>query len=160
VKVFAFFPFPFTRSPVWVSLRAMKRIELWPVGLVERELEGSARWEELASRPARIRVWPEFREGLAGVEPGDKILVLFWLDRADRGRLLVHPRGDLARPLRGVFATRSPHRPNPIGATVVKVLAVDKEKGILLVEGLDALDGSPVLDIKIASPRFDEGCLI
>ncbi|HAF70425.1 TPA: tRNA (N6-threonylcarbamoyladenosine(37)-N6)-methyltransferase TrmO [Candidatus Acetothermia bacterium] len=138
----------------------MERIELWPVGVVEREGEGSAWWEELASRPCRIRVRPELREGLVGIEPGAKILVLFWLHRADRGRLLVHPRGDRTRPLRGVFSTRSPHRPNPIGATVVKVLAVDQGQGLLIVEGLDALDGSPVLDIKAASPRFDEGCLI
>jgi len=136
----------------------MERIELWSIGVVEREARDPAPSEELASRPARIRVRPEFKEGLKGVEPGGRVLVLFWLHRADRGRLLVHPRGDRARPLRGVFSTRSPHRPNPIGATVVKVLAVDQGRGVLLVEGLDALDGSPVLDIKAASPRFDEGC--
>jgi len=136
----------------------MDRIELWPIGVVERGVRTPTPSEELVGRPCRIRVRPKFREGLKGVQPGGRILVLFWLHRADRGRLLVHPHGDPVRPLRGVFATRSPHRPNPIGATVVKVLAVDQGEGVLLVEGLDALDGSPVLDIKIASPRFDEGC--
>lgn len=136
----------------------MERIELRPIGVVEREDQDPAPAGELASRPARIRVRPEFREGLKGLEPGGRILVLFWLHRADRGRLLIHPRGDPSRPLRGVFVTRSPHRPNPIGATVVEVLEVNCEDGTLVVEGLDALDGTPVLDIKAASPRFDEGC--
>ncbi len=78
------------------------------------------------------------------------MLVLFWLDRTreeEREVLRVHPRGDQERPKKGAFATRSPARPNPIGATVVRIARVDG--GTLLLEELDALDGSPILDIKI-----------
>jgi L-fuculose-phosphate aldolase len=128
-------------------------IMLKPIGWVRRGEEGPSLG--LASGPARIDLLPEVRDGLLGIAPGDKLLVLFWMDRAERGRLRVHPRGERSRPLRGVFATRSPHRPNPIGATVVTVLSLDQIEGALVVEGLDALDGSPVLDIKGQSPRFD-----
>lgn len=132
-------------------------IRLSPIGWVRREERAPAPPEELASRPAAIELAPGLETGLLGVEPGDSLLVLFWMDRAERACLVVHPRGDRDRPLRGVFATRSPHRPNPIGATTVRVLAVDRERGILEVDGLDALDGTPVLDMKAASPRFDRG---
>ncbi len=132
-------------------------IKLEPIGWVRRKEATPTSPEELASGRARIEVAPRFREGLTGVSPGDALLVLFWMDRAERGTLLVHPRGDLSRPLRGVFATRSPHRPNPIGATTVRVIRVDQERGILEVEGLDALDGTPVLDLKATDPHFDSG---
>ncbi|RLE28460.1 tRNA (N6-threonylcarbamoyladenosine(37)-N6)-methyltransferase TrmO [Candidatus Acetothermia bacterium] len=132
-------------------------ISLEPIGWVRREEGTPTSPDELASRPARIELAPRFREGLSRISPGDELLVLFWMDRADRGRLLVHPRGDVRRPLRGVFATRSPHRPNPIGATTVRVIRVDQERGILEVEGLDALDGTPVLDLKATDPHFDRG---
>ena len=74
------------------------------------------------------------------------MLILYWLDRADRSRLQVHPRGDRSRPLRGVFATRSPHRPNPIAVATVEILEVRGTR--FRVRGLDALDGTPLLDIK------------
>jgi tRNA-Thr(GGU) m(6)t(6)A37 methyltransferase TsaA len=94
--------------------------------------------------------WIEFDsdgiEALDGVEPGDRIVVLSWLDRADRDVLTVHPRGDTSRPRVGVFATRSPHRPNPIGLHPVEVLEVDGPR--IRVAGLEALDGTPVLDVK------------
>lgn len=130
-------------------------IVLRPIGWVRSGQGGPSAGPKGGS--ARIDLLPEVREGLLGIAPGDKLLVLFWMDRAERGRLQVHPRGEQNRPLRGVFATRSPHRPNPIGATVVTVLSVDQKEGTLIVEGLDAFDGSPVLDIKEQSPRFDNG---
>src|SRR5512134_3807594 len=84
--------------------------------------------------------------GLMGIQPGDELLVLTWLHLAQRDVLQVHPRGDLNRPLTGVFATRSPDRPNPIGLHRVSVLEV-KEQG-LRVTPLEAIDRTPIVDIK------------
>jgi len=92
---------------------------------------------------------PEFTEGLEGLQPGDILMVLYVLDRVKEPRLKVHPRGDPTKPMKGVFATRSQYRPNPIGLTGVRVLAI--EGNVVRVRGLDALDGSPILDLKIAS---------
>lgn len=89
---------------------------------------------------------PDVIDGLEGIAAGDHIIVLTWLDRADRSVLRVHPRGDPAAPLRGVFSTRSPHRPNPIGLHNVLVLAVTQQR--VKVSGLEALDGTPILDVK------------
>jgi tRNA-Thr(GGU) m(6)t(6)A37 methyltransferase TsaA len=89
---------------------------------------------------------PGVAAGLDGLAVGDEVLVLTWLDRARRDVLRVHPRGDAARPEAGVFATRSPDRPNPIGLHRVTVLAIDGLR--LRVRDLEALDGTPVLDVK------------
>jgi tRNA-Thr(GGU) m(6)t(6)A37 methyltransferase TsaA len=86
------------------------------------------------------------REALDGIRAGDDVLVLTWLDRARREVLRVHPRGDRSRPEQGVFATRSPDRPNPIGLHRVRVLAVDGVR--VHVGGLEAVDGTPILDVK------------
>ena len=85
---------------------------------------------------------------LDGLEPGMAVVVLTWLHLGDRGTLAVHPRSDPTRPLTGVFATRSPDRPNPIGLHRCEVLAVDGPR--LTVRGIEAVDGTPVVDIKIA----------
>jgi tRNA-Thr(GGU) m(6)t(6)A37 methyltransferase TsaA len=90
---------------------------------------------------------PAVRDALADVRRGDDLLVLTWLDRADRRTLRVHPRGDPARPLTGVFSTRSQDRPNPIGLHRVRVLAVEDELR-LHVAGLEAVDRTPILDVK------------
>lgn len=94
--------------------------------------------------------WIEFdevvRAALHGVEVGDEVLVLTWLHLAQRDVLEVHPRGDKTRPLTGVFATRSPDRPNPIGLHRVTVLATEDDR--MRVRPLEALDGTPVIDIK------------
>jgi tRNA-Thr(GGU) m(6)t(6)A37 methyltransferase TsaA len=89
---------------------------------------------------------PAVREALHGIGVGDEVLVLTWLDRARRDVLRVHPRGDRTREERGVFSTRSPHRPNPIGLHRVEVVAV--EDGRLHVRNLEAVDGTPILDVK------------
>jgi tRNA-Thr(GGU) m(6)t(6)A37 methyltransferase TsaA len=89
---------------------------------------------------------PAVGEALDGIRAGDDILVLTWLDRARRDVLRVHPRGDLSRPEQGVFATRSPDRPNPIGLHRVPVLAVDGLR--VHVGDLEAVDGTPILDVK------------
>ena len=85
-------------------------------------------------------------DGLEGIEPGDRIVILTWLDRADRDVLVVHPRGYTSRPPAGVFATRSHHRPNPIGLHPVEVLAIEGPR--MKVSNLEALDGTPVVDVK------------
>jgi L-fuculose-phosphate aldolase len=93
-----------------------------------------------------IEIFPQFLDGLEGIHKGDTITVLFWLDRANRTILKVHPRGDTSRPKRGVFSTRSPVRPNPIA--VSELLVLDTDKNSLTVKGVDILDGTPVIDIK------------
>ena len=85
-------------------------------------------------------------DGLDGIAAGDELVVLTWLDRAARDVLRVHPRGDLSRPAQGVFTTRSPDRPNPIGLHRVTMLEVDGLR--LRVRDLEALDGTPVVDVK------------
>jgi tRNA-Thr(GGU) m(6)t(6)A37 methyltransferase TsaA len=88
----------------------------------------------------------EFRDALHGIEPGDKLLVLTWLDRGDRSVLQTRPRDDPANPIQGVFNTRSPDRPNPIGLHPVTVLALEGNR--MRVSELEALDGTPVVDVK------------
>ena len=85
-------------------------------------------------------------DALQSVRVGDELLILTWLDRADRDVLVVHPRGDTSRPPEGVFTTRSPHRPNPIGLHRVEVAEVAGER--VKVRNLEALDGTPVVDVK------------
>jgi len=89
---------------------------------------------------------PSVLEALDGVREGDELIVLTWLDRADRDVLTVHPRGDATRPRQGVFLTRSPDRPNPIGLHRVEVAELDG--GRIRVRNLEALDGTPVVDVK------------
>ena len=85
-------------------------------------------------------------EGLADLGPGDHVILLTWLDRADRDVLVVRPRDDPANPLTGVFSTRSADRPNPIGLHPVEILAVDGLR--IQVHPLEAIDGTPVVDVK------------
>jgi len=89
---------------------------------------------------------PRFLEALDGIAPGDDVLVLTWLHRADREVLRVHPRDDLSNPETGVFNTRSSDRPNPVGLHRVRVLEVDGPR--LRVADLEAIDGTPVIDVK------------
>ena len=95
---------------------------------------------------AWIAIDPEFSAAARDLQPGDDVLVFTWLHRADRTVLAVHPRDDASRPLTGVFATRSSHRPNPIGLHRVRILAIEDEG--IHVSGLEAVDGTPVVDIK------------
>ncbi|MFH1138218.1 MAG: tRNA (N6-threonylcarbamoyladenosine(37)-N6)-methyltransferase TrmO [Pseudomonadota bacterium] len=95
---------------------------------------------------AFIEIKPEFLPAAEDISTGDLVWVLCWFDRAARDRLKVHPRGDLSRPLTGVFSTRSPARPNPVSLTLVEVLSI--KDGRIEVKGLEALDGTPVIDLK------------
>ena len=99
-----------------------------------------------SERVGTLEIYPEYQEGLDGIAAGQTIVVLFWLHQAARDILKVYPRGDKTKGLRGVFATRSPVRPNPIAITELKVLAIHGNK--LEVSGLDILDGTPIIDIK------------
>jgi tRNA-Thr(GGU) m(6)t(6)A37 methyltransferase TsaA len=95
--------------------------------------------------------WLEFEpavlEALGGIRVGDEVIVLTWLDRARRDVLRVHPRGDVSRAQQGVFSTRSPHRPNPIGLHRVQVTSID-DGGRVRVSSLEAVDGTPIVDVK------------
>jgi tRNA-Thr(GGU) m(6)t(6)A37 methyltransferase TsaA len=96
----------------------------------------------------------EFVDGLKDVHVGDAILLLTWLDRAARDVLVVHPRDDLTRPQQGVFSTRSADRPNPIGLHRVVVISIDGST--VTVSDLEALDGTPIIDIKPTLGPVDE----
>jgi tRNA-Thr(GGU) m(6)t(6)A37 methyltransferase TsaA len=98
------------------------------------------------SPPAAIVFDPAVAEGLRDLTPGTEVLVLTWLDRGDRSVLVVHPRDDRSAPLRGVFSTRSADRPNPVGLHRVTVEAVDGTT--VRVRDLEAVDGTPVIDVK------------
>lgn len=129
-------------------------ITLNPIGYVERDQgdEGLSGYE-LRAHPVRIVLDPSLTDGLLGLEPGSDVVVLYYFHRSTGYVLQVHPRGDTSRPLRGVFAVRSPRRPNPIAVTTARVRRV--RGNVLEVVGLDALDGSPVLDIKTYTSSFD-----
>jgi tRNA-Thr(GGU) m(6)t(6)A37 methyltransferase TsaA len=124
-------------------------MELHAIGTVESPLTDAATAPKQGDEGAP-EAWIAFADGVAealdGIMAGDELLVLTWLDRADRDVLRVHPRGDVTRPATGVFATRSPHRPNPIGLHRVTVLEVAGTR--LRVRDLEALDGTPVVDVK------------
>jgi len=123
--------------------------ELRPIGRVESPLTDRAaapkQGDEGAPR-ARVVFLPEFREAASGLREGDEVLVLTWLHLGRRDVLSVRPRGDAKRPLTGVFATRSPDRPNPIGLHAVAIEAVEEDA--ITVRDLEAIDGTPVLDVK------------
>ncbi|MEV6769753.1 tRNA (N6-threonylcarbamoyladenosine(37)-N6)-methyltransferase TrmO [Nocardia sp. NPDC051030] len=95
---------------------------------------------------AEIVFEPEFASAAADLRTGMTVLVLTWLHEADREALVVHPRCLRERPPTGVFATRSPDRPNPIGLHPVRITAVSECS--ITVDGLEAIDGTPVLDVK------------
>lgn len=115
------------------------KIEIFPVGKVKNK---TADYQE-------IEIYEEFSDALKGIEEFKYLWIIFWLHKIpqkDRKVLQVHPRGNIEIPKRGVFSTRSPLRPNPIGLSKVEFLK--KEKNIIFVRGLDAFEDSPVLDIK------------
>lgn len=95
---------------------------------------------------AIVEIEKEYAEAMDGLIEGSKIVLLSWLHAADRKYLKVHPRGDKSRPKRGVFSTRSPDRPNPVGLHPVTVLSIDGLK--IKVRPLEAIDGTPLIDIK------------
>lgn len=128
-----------------------KRIELNPIGFVKT----SATEEQIKHRKAisEIIILEDLSEALTGVEDYSHLIVIFWMHEIRKltgTKLKVHPQGRIDLPMVGIFATRTPDRPNQIGLTVVELLK--RKKNILKVKGLDALDGTPVLDIKPFDP--------
>jgi tRNA-Thr(GGU) m(6)t(6)A37 methyltransferase TsaA len=130
---------------------SMTDFDLQPVGRVRSALKSRSEAPRQAAEGApmaEVIIAPEFAGALDGIGPGENIWIFTWLHEANRATLKVHPRGNRRNPLTGVFATRSPDRPNPIGLHRAKVLEVD---GLTLrVDALEAIDGTPVLDIKPA----------
>jgi tRNA-Thr(GGU) m(6)t(6)A37 methyltransferase TsaA len=116
------------------------------VGHVENSFDEPVSSELIRSEESRIVLDLALTDGLHGLEAGQKVAVLFDFHRSKEYELLQHPRGDVTRPKRGVFSLRSPYRPNPIGLCEVELIAM--EGNILRVRGLDALNRTPVLDIK------------
>jgi len=125
-----------------------RMIELQPIGIVQAPDADSGATE--GTEPVLvIEVYPEYEHALSGIEALNEIQVLYWmheLDESMRKALMTHPRGDTSIPKRGVFALRSPMRPNPIGSSTVRLIRREGNK--LIVTGLDAFVGSPVIDIK------------
>ncbi len=124
-------------------------IELTPIGRVESPLKDPAsapKQGDEGAPDAWLAFEPAVLAALDGLREGEELLVLTWLDRARRDVLRVHPRGDTSRPEQGVFSTRSPHRPNPIGLHPVRILTIDG--GRMRVRDLEAIDGTPILDVK------------
>jgi tRNA-Thr(GGU) m(6)t(6)A37 methyltransferase TsaA len=128
-----------------------------PIGRVESPLTSTAdapRQGDEGAPEAYLILNPLVQAGMDGIAVGDEIIVLTWLHEADRSVLNVHPRGDLSRPEQGVFSTRSPSRPNPIGLHRVRVLGIDEVR--VHVSGLEAIDGTPVVDLKPVLGSIDE----
>jgi tRNA-Thr(GGU) m(6)t(6)A37 methyltransferase TsaA len=126
--------------------------ELHAIGVVRSSLRerGDAPKQAFEGAPeALLEIAPAFAPALNGIEPGQDLIVLTWLHQADRGVLETHPRDDPATPLTGVFATRSPDRPNPVGLHRVTVVAVERP-ATLRVGALEAIDGTPIVDLKVA----------
>ncbi|HTT51107.1 MAG TPA: tRNA (N6-threonylcarbamoyladenosine(37)-N6)-methyltransferase TrmO [Streptosporangiaceae bacterium] len=136
---------------------AAARYEVRPVGWVESPLTERAqapRQGQEGAPPAWLAFEPAVAEAIRDLQPGLDVIVLTWLDRADRDVLVTRPRGGPCRPMTGVFSTRSPDRPNPIGLHRVRVLAVHGLR--VQVAGLEALDRTPVIDVKPVLDRTAE----
>jgi tRNA-Thr(GGU) m(6)t(6)A37 methyltransferase TsaA len=127
----------------------MSSFEIRPIGRVFSTLtalDAAPRQADEGAPAAWLIFEPAAIEGLRNIRAGDDLILITWLDRARRDVLCVHPRGDASRSPEGVFSTRSPHRPNPLGLHDVQVTAV--ESGRLRVRSLEAIDGTPIVDIK------------
>jgi tRNA-Thr(GGU) m(6)t(6)A37 methyltransferase TsaA len=132
-------------------------IEIRPIGRIESpltELNGVPKQGDEGAPDALLVIEPQLADALEGLKVGQEIVVLTWLDRADRSVLQVYPRGDKSRGLQGVFNTRSPARPNPIGLHRVTIQSIDETT--LAVNNMEAIDGTPILDVKPALTAIDE----
>jgi tRNA-Thr(GGU) m(6)t(6)A37 methyltransferase TsaA len=125
----------------------LKEIRLEPIGYVKRK----AKNENVKDRSliAKVVIKPEYLEALNGIERYSHLFIIFYMHKIPREQKLtlkVHPRGRVDLPLQGIFATRTPQRPNPIGLTLVRL--IERKQNVLVVKGLDAFHNTPVLDIK------------
>jgi tRNA-Thr(GGU) m(6)t(6)A37 methyltransferase TsaA len=129
--------------------QAHEEYSLRPIGHIRSMLRApneAPRQGSEGAPDAWLEVNPTFARGLSGIARGDELVVVTWLHRADRDALEVHPRGDAEIPLAGVFATRSPHRPNPLGLHRVTVREISGTR--LRIGPIEAIDGTPVVDLK------------
>ena len=129
---------------------------LEPVGFIRSTLkrrEEAPRQGSEGGPDVWLEIEPQFAEALLGMEVGHELIVITWLHEARRDVLEVHPRSDESRPLTGVFYTRSPARPNPLGLHPVTVREIDGRR--VKIGPIEAFDGTPVVDIKSASARAD-----
>jgi len=125
------------------------RYWLRPIGWVQSPLterDQAPRQADEGAPGAWLVLEPDMADAMADLEPGSEVILLTWLDRANRDVMRVHPRGDESRPLEGVFSTRSPDRPNPIGLHPVRIVAIEGTS--IEVRNLEALDKTPILDLK------------
>jgi tRNA-Thr(GGU) m(6)t(6)A37 methyltransferase TsaA len=125
------------------------RYEIEPIGTVESPLtdKDTAPKQGFEGSPEATLVFDErFLDALDGLAEGDEVILLTWLDRADRTVLKTHPRSDPANPIQGVFNTRSPDRPNPIGLHQIAIVAIEANR--MRVRDLEALNGTPIVDLK------------
>ena len=141
---------------------------LEPIGFIRSTVKGredAPRQGPEGAPDAWLEIEPQFAHALLGMEVGNEVIVITWLHQANRDVLKGHPRSDESRPLTGVFYTRSPARPNPLGLHPVTVRAIDPPsregysatRGIRIKIGpIEAFDGTPVVDIKSASTRAEE----
>ncbi len=128
---------------------APPQIVLKPIGVIRSPITDPDKAPRQGSESAvsgKLVVDEQYRDALLGLEKGAKIVIVYWMHLAERNILQVHPRHDLTRPLRGVFSTRSPDRPNPVSIDTVEITGI--EGTAIDVVGLDAVDGTPLLDIK------------
>ena len=133
-----------------LNLDNIDHYELRPIGYVRSKLkrrEDCPKQGHEGAPDAWLEIDPVFSDGLDGIIAGCEIVLLTWFHEATRNTLKLHPRGNQQNPLRGVFSTRSPDRPNPVGLHRVEVLEIDLQ-GRLRVRPLEALDGTPIIDIK------------
>ncbi len=124
-------------------------IVLKPIGVIRSPVTDPGKAPKQGSESSvrgKLVVDEQYASAMLGLKKGGKIVILYWMHLAGRNVLQVHPRHDLTRPLRGVFSTRSPERPNPISIDTVEITGI--EGTVIEVEGLDAVDGTPLLDIK------------
>jgi tRNA-Thr(GGU) m(6)t(6)A37 methyltransferase TsaA len=131
------------------------KMHLTPIGFVKNNIAEPKRedWETITSD---IIINEDLKEALSRIDEFSHIIVIYWMHKlppSQRAVIKVHPKGNQNLPLVGVFASRSPARPNPIGITTVKLL--ERRDNVLKVTGLDAVDGTPVLDIKPYIPEQD-----
>ena len=133
-----------------VPSKEEQAITFTAIGHVENQFDEPVSSEEIRAVESRIVLDPDLVAGMQGLEAGQQLMVVFHFHRTEGFNLLQHPRGDRSRPRRGVFALCSPRRPNPIGVTVVDLLEI--YGNILRVRGLDAINGTPVLDLKPVYP--------
>jgi tRNA-Thr(GGU) m(6)t(6)A37 methyltransferase TsaA len=134
----------------------MDNFSIEPIGVIRSELKNrkdAPLFYTEGAPNAVLEILPAYMEALDRMQVGDEIIVITWLHRADRDVLKVHPRGDASRPLTGVFSTRSADRPNPLGLHRVKVLEISP--GRLHIGPIEAIDGTPVVDIKPVVESID-----